>query len=211
MIKCPYCGRECEGNKFCPDCGTALVKSDAPDPEQKPSPVQTSSAPVPGLGFYPGIGLNITNVNQFSQFSAAAPAPNIESDPEPDGAVLLIDCYTATVATIGGDRYSEIVLNRLPDGREQLDTYESDFRNTVHRAFPLDAPISGEAFAILREEGIDKWHLNEPEPAMCGGVRVIRYRDGENLRRIANEQFPGYGETSFFRLSGFLYGKTKVK
>ena len=155
-----------------------------------------------GGKFCPDCGTSLKNVID-EPVSTPQPTPP-GSDPEPVGAELLIDCYSATVATIGGDRYSEIVLNRLPDGSEQLDTYESDFRNTVHKAFPLDAPISEEAFAVLREEGIDKWLEGEGFPAMCGGVQVIRYRDGENFYRIPNEKFPEGGGRSFNRLSAFL-------
>jgi hypothetical protein len=138
---------------------------------------------------------NIRNTMLYNPETEPAPEP--ESEPEV-GEVMLFDCYDAVVATVGGDRYDEIVLYSCSDSELTLRTFskaESDEEETsIEYRVPYEA--YDRCMKLVDEYKLRDWENMKNKTGICGGVNVIKFRDSDGAYyRVSSENMPmEYGD-----------------
>lgn len=133
----------------------------------------------------------------FSLKSPGVDGPGIAGGFE-DGEeqIMLVDYYRATVATVGGDGYSETVLYRNSDGSCEVhyySKYEGDAEE-AHTAYAVDPGVLEEVFKIIRENKIASWNDKKYAAGLDGARYVLKFRDskGEYIR-VSSDNMPEDG------------------
>ena len=192
---CPLCGAVNEvKSKFCSECGTALDKI----PEEVNVKPNTDTNTI---GFIPN-GLK-NALNMKIQEKVVDDGSSFE--PETPNTTIVADFCKRTVATVGGDGYSETILYRCEDGSEQIDFYsEYENQRKYHKINKLDKPISDLVIKKAEELGFKDWKPEDCMPGMCGGVVIFKYfKDGEMIR-VTSERAPGDGVSKMYEMNNFI-------
>lgn len=159
---CTECGaRLIENSRFCPECGSLILS------ERNNNPPAGFAAPV-----------------GFAQFNNT-PAKMGKLSPADNSLTMLAEYCRKTVATVGGDGYTEWVLNRCENGTLQLDYYRNymGYEEEVHEIHPAPADTWDRITSIK-----EQYNLQNP-PAernlgMCGGETIIKIREGDSVIRL---------------------------
>lgn len=120
------------------------------------------------------------------------------------GETMLIDYYRATVATVGGDGYTELALYYV-DGAFELRRYEKadpEAEETVE-VFAAPAAAYDECAAIIDECGFRGWKPGEGV-GIAGALYVVRFRDGDGYVRVSSEDMPEDGAEKLRRVGAAL-------
>lgn len=191
---CSLCGETFTG-KFCPNCGTPSAPVAAPS---KPAPSQSAPTP-PSIGFP---GFNLTGSGFVSAPDGGALPPiNIMTPgkhparkavqpgfvPSDQGLKLLADVCRKTVATVGGDGYSELVL--YVD--EATDTYTVHeyidyvcMEYPVHNAYRVDKAFADRVMDTVRAQKLASFVDVQGFP-LGGGDLVCRFLWEGKLQRVS--------------------------
>lgn len=125
--------------------------------------------------------------------------------PVDDTLTMLAEYCTKTVATVGGDGYTEWVLNRRADGGLQLDYYRNymGYTDEIHHIHPAPADTWDKIVAIK-----EKYLLQAPSPkliqGMCGGYSVVKIRDGDTCIRLTSGSLTDEEREAFFLIQSIL-------
>lgn len=123
------------------------------------------------------------------------PEPSSLKDPGTE-QTLLVDYIRRTVATAGGDGYSETVLYLNSDGTAQVHFYSryEPEEKEHHTAYSVDSAVIEEVYAIISDERISSWNDRKYLPGPDGAVYVLKYRtaDGEYIR-VSSDSMPEDG------------------
>lgn len=118
-------------------------------------------------------------VQQIAPVPDAPRVAAVEFEPG-DEPLMLIDYCRSTVATVGGDGYSEVVLWLYPDGSTQVhyyDWYEDYEGEERHMAYTVDPAVAEDAYVLIGEYGFDGWETRKDLlPGMTGARITLKYR-----------------------------------
>ena len=120
------------------------------------------------------------------------------------GETLLIDYYRATVATVGGDGYTELALY-YTDGAFELRRYEKENPEAEETVEVFAAPAAAydECMAVIDECGFRGWKAGEGI-GIAGALYVVKFRDGDNYVRVSSEDMPEDGVEKLRRVGEAL-------
>lgn len=172
--------------KFCHECGALLTDNNVSATPIQNIPFNTSDVPV-----------KIENNNIPKVMGKRAP--------EDKSLTMLAEYCIKTVATVGGDGYTEWVLNRKVDGTLQLDYYKNyvGYTEEIHEIFP--APL--DTFdRILKIK--EQYSLKNPEQGsnftMCGGYSLVKICGGDSVIRLTNANLSDKERTAFSEIQKIL-------
>ena len=139
----------------------------------------------------------------MSLFGCGAENKKIDAKP----GELLVDCYRATVATVGGDGCVEMTLTSSDDPSAViLDVYtkEAD-EEEKHETFTVPYEAASRCFAAIEEEGLAAWHERDDLVSINGAKYVCKFRtESGSYIRVSSEEMPEDGVRSLTRISSIL-------
>lgn len=186
-VICPCCKATVPSGKFCSECGSALGAAAHPDRTAQALP----AAPVGG--FFP------------SPNTSAAKAPEREARSDA-GLILLVNTCKKTVATVGGDGYTEIVLYLdAQSGEYWLHTYSKYvyMPKEAHASYAASPTLAKQAMDYIERNDLASWKEHRGMP-LCGGDYIIRFRYGDETIRLDSGMMYD-GLRAYTELSKLLY------
>ena len=117
--------------------------------------------------------------------------------PEPEKQdVMLIDYYSATVATVGGDRSYEAVLYEYSDTEAKLVIYQNYPGGEEMYSDTYIVPYEAveRCYKLIEESKLTEWNTIYPDIPLTGAVTVCKFRgaDGEYVR-VSTDAMPDDG------------------
>lgn len=110
--------------------------------------------------------------------------------------VMLIDYYSAVVATVGGDGYDETVLYQNKDGSCEIhyfSKYESDEEES-HRVYRADPEVIEAAYDIINKNDMASWNEKYDGPGLDGGYYSLKFRNNEGeYVKVSSDSMPEDG------------------
>jgi len=167
MKYCCECGAEMNNDShFCPECGAPYKENQSVDYQVQP--VQTD---------IPSIDQNRMNRIRFNQMGKV-------TEPDPS-LTMLVEYCTKTVATVGGDGYTEWVLYKREDDSLQLDYFSNyiGYENEIHSSHSVTNEIWDKINQIKEQYDLNKPTL-ENMPGMCGGVQLVKIVENDKVYRL---------------------------
>ena len=131
----------------------------------------------------------------------------------PAEPIMLIDYYSATVATVGGDGYFELVLISDPErNRYVLEKYEAGegLEETVVR-YLVPESAADECYDIIDDSGMREWNSADDCYGITGAVSVVKFMDGGTYTRVSTEKMPENGKEIIDRVGNVLLGYAKAE
>lgn len=165
IIKCPYCGNEVYKDKFCSECGHMFSDEDILiTPKDRPN-----NRPV-----------NLDIIVEDEK-------PNTNNiSPEDEGFSLIVESYNATVATVDGDYYEEYCLYQKDDLYEIHHFIKHYNRPEFHEAFKTNVECKNELYDYIEKNNLINY-IGNNFPSPTGGISVIKYKKGNDMIRISND------------------------
>lgn len=126
---------------------------------------------------------------------------NLEEEP-----MLLIDCFSATVGTIGGDGHDEIVLYLTKEGEYQIHFFSRSFgEDETHRAVLVDKAVVAEAYRQIEQCNFFDWYKRSDCAGITGAIYGVKFRDDKGeYHRFSSERMPMDGQDKFRGVAGVL-------
>lgn len=120
--------------------------------------------------------------------------------------VMLLDCYNATVATVGGDGYRELTLYEYSDDELKLCRYsKSEDSDEICEAFLAPKKALDECMALAEKYRLAEWSEMKDLISLDGALKVIRLRlDDGSYIRVSSEEMPESGENVFGEMESLL-------
>ena len=110
--------------------------------------------------------------------------------------VLLVDYCSKTVATVGGDGYSETVLYQNRDGSCEIhfySKYEYD-KEEKHRGYSVDPAVIDAAYDIINEKKMILWNEKYDSFGLEGAEYILKFRGGSGeYIRCSSDHMPDDG------------------
>ena len=110
--------------------------------------------------------------------------------------VLLVDYCKKTVATVGGDGYSETVLYQNRDGSCEVhyySKYEYD-KAEKHSGYSVDPAVIDAAYKIINDNRMVQWNHKYDSFGMEGAEYILKFRgSGGEYIRCSSEHMPDDG------------------
>ena len=111
-------------------------------------------------------------------------------------SVMLIDYCERTVATVGGDVYSETVLYQNRDGSCEVhyfSKYECDEEES-HIYFPADEAVVKEAYSIISSSHMKKWNEKYDTSGLEGASYSLKFlTDNGEYITVTSDNMPDNG------------------
>ena len=109
---------------------------------------------------------------------------------------VLVDYYEATRATIGGDRYLELVLRRAEAADTVvLEVYQGgEEKEEICAQYTVPVEAVERCFEIIDGKKLHKWNETYDGAGLGGGIVVCRFFDGEKQIRVSTDCMPENGE-----------------
>lgn len=158
-IICPSCKTAIKPAKFCSECGAFLTNKAVEEP--------------------------VKQVNaEILKPAAKAYVPNTNTSVSDAGLKMLVNCCHKTVATVGGDGYSEIVLYERSKDEYELHFYSKYEYDTseIHYAYKADKKIVDEVYSYLREANLEQ-HAGKGG-GIFGGEFIVKYLLDGTIHRL---------------------------
>lgn len=179
---CKTCGvQTTDTMKYCPNCGSPLKEQEGTAQFPAVPPVMTHPPGIP------------------TKMGKLAPTDNT--------LTMLAEYCTKTCATVGGDGYTEWVLNRRTDGSLQVDYYRNymGYTDEIHETYPAPDDTWDRILAIK-----EKYDLKNPpfniNMGTCGGYSLIKISDGDKAIRITSGMLTREQSEAFSLVQGILVG-----
>ncbi len=193
---CTACGyRNNEKAKFCSQCGTSLKEIQAEEVE-----VVSEPAASPPVGFAVPIGY-AAPVRQSNQPKMG------KMSPVDDTLTMLAEYCNKTVATVGGDGYTEWVLNRCANGTLQLDYYRNyvGYEEEIHHSYPAPDD-TWDRITQIKEQYLTGNASGIRLPGMCGGYSLVKIREGDSTVCLTTGNMTAEENTAFLIIKQILTG-----
>lgn len=130
---------------------------------------------------------------------------------------MLVDYYTATVATVGGDSYHELVLYEYSGDKLRLSVFDKDGDSDETREDYL-VPVKAleECRAVIKKNEFDNWNDKYEDIGLDGGVTVVKYlNDNGEVVRVSTDCMPDDGKQKLSEiwavLSSYVKDEYKIK
>lgn len=122
---------------------------------------------------------------------------------EIDESRVVFDYYAATVATVGGDEYQEMVLYGRDDEYLTLAYYSKYGDGAEHMtACVVPASVLDDCMEAVRNNKMDSWSKGV---GLNGKVYVVKWlQDDGTLKRVSSEEMPENGRSAFTEIEGIL-------
>lgn len=119
--------------------------------------------------------------------------------------VMLVDYYDAITGTENNNRYTEMVLNRTPEGDVRLDVYKGvNGVEESHAAYRADEAAVDACYELIRKYKLSKWNDMEGN-CIDGAVTVVKFRNSDGTyTRTSTDNYPDYGEQAYADISAVL-------
>lgn len=187
-VICPCCGAIVGKGKFCPECGSKLEgakQAKATD-----------------------------NTNKKTDFVPLSSPLDVPNTPEPlpgkavsdEGLTLLVNTCQKTIATVGGDGYSEIVLYLdEKTGQYWLHTYSKYvyMKEEAHASYVTTKELADKVFDYIEKNNLVSWKDNKGFP-VCGGDYIIRFKNGDEMIRLDSGKMQN-NLKAYNEINGMLY------
>ena len=134
--------------------------------------------------------------------------PDVEEITEGNEPEMLVDYYTAVVATVGGDRSLERVLYAYSDEQAKLVVYtKEDGEDEVSESYLVPFEAVRRCYEIIRKNKLEEWNGRYDGPAMTGAVTVVKYEetDGSYIR-VSTDAMPSDGEEVMDSIGSVMAG-----
>lgn len=134
--------------------------------------------------------------------------PEAEEITEGDEPVMLVDYYTAVVATVGGDRSLERVLYAYSDEQVKLVVYtKEDGEDEVSESYLVPYEAVKRCYEIIRKNKLNKWNDKYDGPAPTGSVTVVKFREDDgSYIRVSTDAMPSDGESIMDSIGSAMAG-----
>ncbi len=125
----------------------------------------------------------------------------IEDDENED--VMLVDFYTASVATDGGDGHLEAVLYAYTSDQAKLIVYRKDSTEDAETSTTYIVPYTAvdRCYAVIDEENMRVWNDEAPADGEEGAITVCKFRESDgSYVRVTSQAMPADGSQAFSRM-----------
>ena len=131
---------------------------------------------------------------------------DIMSEPEAkddSNLTMLADYCDKTVATMGGDGYTEFVLYH----NEETDEYELHYYYNyggapeIHRSYESSKDFADKILKLIDDKNIISWDENEGA-GLCGRMYVVKFKKGSTTYRITSDNMPSPYDIAIFEEIG---------
>ena len=191
-VTCPCCGNAVPKGKFCPECGMAFQGT---EPAAEPNAVGKSKAPAPSVGS--------VRTDGMARVASMPPQKKALSDA---GLSIVLRTMKKTIATVGGDGYSEITLYQDSAGSYWLHTYaRSGLQPELHASYAATPALAKAVREYIDKKGLASWKNNRG-PALCGGDYILCFPHGSEMISLSSGNMPD-GMKAYSELSGMLYAE----
>ena len=133
---------------------------------------------------------------QIINVSAELEDYRAEQDERDKQDAMLIDYYSATVATVGGDRSYEAVLYEYSDTEAKLVIYQNYPGGEEMYSDTYIVPYEAveRCYKLIEESKLAEWNAIYPDIPLTGAVTVCKFRgaDGEYVR-VSTDAMPDNG------------------
>jgi len=121
-----------------------------------------------------------------------------------DESSVLFDYYEETTATVGGDGYDEIVLYEYPSGTGMIMARysRSGGNEETRRLCIVPESVLDRCMAVVGSCGMREW---KDTAGMTGRIYVVKFKDGDNLRRVSSEEMPEDGMDAFNEIREIIF------
>lgn len=107
-----------------------------------------------------------------------------------NGLVMLLDLCHRTVATVGGDGYTETVLYRRDSDKYEIHTYRKYeyMPEEEHCAFSTTKKVWDDVQKYLKKEKVAGFENKEGIP-VCGGEDIVKFPVKDRYVRLTSSNF----------------------
>jgi len=123
--------------------------------------------------------------------------------PPIEPGTMLVDYYSAVVATVGGDRSDEMVLSYYDPVEAKLDVYsKSEIDGSEsHKTYLVPYEAVDRCYDVIEEENFRSWENLKKSFAISGAVGVCKFREEDgSYTRVSTEKMPERGRASIDRV-----------
>lgn len=118
---------------------------------------------------------------------------------------MLIDYYSATVATVGGDGYDETVLYSYTDDKVKLITYhEYEGEEETKAEYIVPYEVVDRCYEVIEKYKLREWNDRKDTFGITGALLVCRFKDGDGYVRVSSEKMPDDGKNAFNAIDSVL-------
>ena len=200
--QCKSCGAfTSAANKFCPECGTRFDESMVTVPKNDAVPKNDGIPKPPIMPMMPAPTGGVTVVPGAN----GSPLHLGTRTPDDPTLTMLAEYCRKTVATVGGDGYTEWVLHRRADGGLQIDYYRNyvGYEKEIHTVKEVTDDVWDNILKVKK-----KYRLTDPPSersmGMCGGEVIVKICDGDEVIRLVRGGLNEKENEAFGLIAGIL-------
>lgn len=137
--------------------------------------------------------------------------PMMMYDLEPDeDTELLVSVYMESIPDTDGENFTEVQLNRLPSGREQIDLYRKFLgMDQTHQAAPLNYSLYDEVLWMIRDSELDRCTDDSRMTTNYEGKTVVKFRKGDEIMEVSSDHMSDEAFDGAGRIMNFLCAKVR--
>ncbi|MBR6916838.1 MAG: hypothetical protein IKN38_01515 [Clostridia bacterium] len=128
--------------------------------------------------------------------------------PEIEPDTMMVDYCRKTVATVGGDGYTETVLYYVDRYEAKLETYEKYEPDEEETVVTYRVPYEAieRCYDVIAQENLRGWDEIEDKIGLCGAETVCKFREDDgSYVRVSTDDMPQDGEASIDRVGAVMY------
>lgn len=163
----------------------------------------------PGYSAEKGLVISFTMPEHDVKLTYESRNAFIETPTVDEPGILLVDCYSATVGTDGGDCHTELALYSSDDPLTatlevyELEPGEGNEETCVRYTVPYEAV--DRCFGVIDEEGFRSWEGRGDLTCIDGVKYVCKFRNGDgSYTRVSSDEMPEGGIGSMGRVTAVL-------